>query len=29
MGPESSRGFDPFHIKPKAYVEEEEVTEDE
>ena len=29
MGPESSRGFDPFHIKPKAHAEEEEVAENE
>ena len=29
MGPESSRGFGPFHIKPKAHAEEEEVLEDE
>ena len=29
MGPKGSRGFGPFHIKPKSYVEEEEVSEDE
>ena len=29
MGPEGPRGFGPFHLKPKAHVEEEEVTGDE
>ena len=29
MGPEGSKGFGPFHIKPKAHVEEEEMFEDE
>ena len=29
MGPEGSRGFGPFHFKPKAHAEEEEVSEDE
>ena len=29
MGPEGPRGFDLFHLKPKAHVEEEEVPRDE
>ena len=29
MGPEGPKGFDPFHLKPKAHVEEEEVIGDE
>ena len=29
MGPEGPRGFDPFHPKPKAHAEEEEVSGDE
>ena len=29
MGPEGPRGFGPFHLKPKAHVEEEEVPGDE
>ena len=29
MGSKSSRGFSPFHFKPKAHAEEEEVPEDE
>ena len=29
VGPKGSRGFGPFHIKPKSYAEEEEVFEDE
>ena len=29
MGVEGSRGFGPFHLKPKAHAEEEEVSEDE
>ena len=29
MGPEGPRGFGLFHLKTKAYVEEEEVTGDE
>ena len=29
MGPEGSRGFGPFHFKPKAHAEEEEVPKDE
>ena len=29
MGLEGSRGFGPFHFKPKAHAEEEEVPEDE
>ena len=29
VGPEGSRGFDPFHFKPKAHAEEEEVPKDE
>ena len=29
MGPEGSRGFDPFCFKIKAHAEEEEVPEDE
>ena len=29
MGPEGSRDFGPFHFKPKAYAEEEEMPEDE
>ena len=29
MGPEGFRDFSPFHFKPKAHVEEEEVPEDE
>ena len=29
VGPEGSRGFGPFHLKPKAYAEEEEVPGDE
>ena len=29
VGPEGSRGFGPFHFKPKAHVEEEEMPEDE
>ena len=28
MGPEGSRGFGPFHFKPKAHAEEEEVSKD-
>ena len=28
MGPKGSRGFGPFHFKPKAHAEEEEVFED-
>ena len=28
-GPEGPRGFGPFHLKPKAHVEEEEVSGDE
>ena len=28
MGPKGSRGFGPFHFKPKAHVEEEEVSEE-
>ena len=27
VGSEGSRGFGPFHFKPKTYVEEEEVPE--
>ena len=29
MGPEGPRGFNPFHLKPKAHAEEEEVLGDE
>ena len=29
MGPEGPRGFGPFHPKPKAHAEEEEVPRDE
>ena len=29
MGLEGSRGFGPFHFKPKTHAEEEEVPEDE
>ena len=29
MEPEGSKGFGPFHFKPKAHAEEEEVPEDE
>ena len=29
MGPEGPRGFGPFHLKPKAHAEEEEVPGDE
>ena len=29
MGPEGPRGFGPFHLKPKAHVDEEEVPGDE
>ena len=29
VGPKGSRGFDPFHIKPKSYAKEEEVFEEE
>ena len=29
VGPEGSRGFGPFHFKPKAHAEEEEVLGDE
>ena len=29
MGPEGPRGFGPFHPKPKAHAEEEEVPGDE
>ena len=29
VGPEGPRGFGPFHLKPKAHVEEEEVPGDE
>ena len=29
VGSEGSRGFGPFHLKPKAYAEEEEVPRDE
>ena len=29
VGPEGPRGFGPFHLKPKAHAEEEEVPEDE
>ena len=29
VGPEGSRGFGPFHRKPKAYAEEEKVSRDE
>ena len=25
VGPKSSKGFGPFHLKPKAHAEEEEV----
>ena len=28
VGPEGSRGFGPFHLKPKAHAEEEEVLRD-
>ena len=28
MGPKGSRGFGPFHFKPKAHTEEEEVPEE-
>ena len=29
VGPEGSRGFGPFHLKPKAHAEEEEMSRDE
>ena len=29
VGPEGPRGFGPFHLKPKAHTEEEEVPGDE
>ena len=29
VGLEGSRGFDPFHLKPKAHAEEEEVPGEE
>ena len=29
VGSEGSRGFDPFHLKPKAHVEEEEMPRNE
>ena len=29
VGPKGSRGFGPFHIKPKSYAKEEEVFEEE
>ena len=29
VGPKGSRGFSPFHLKPKAHAEEEEVPENE
>ena len=29
VGPEGSRGFGPFHLKPKAHTEEEKVPRDE
>ena len=29
VGPEGSRGFGPFHLKPKAHTEEEKVPKDE
>ena len=29
VGPEGSRGFGPFHFKPKAHAEKKEVPEDE
>ena len=29
VGPEGSRGFGPFHLKPKAHAEEKEVPGDE
>ena len=29
VGPEGFRGFGPFHLKPKAHAEEEEVSGDE
>ena len=29
VGPEGPRGFGPFHLKPKAHAEEEEVSGDE
>ena len=29
VGPEGPRGFGPFHLKPKAHAEEEEVPGDE
>ena len=29
VGPEGPRGFNPFHLKPKAHAEEEEVPNDE
>ena len=29
VGPKGSKGFGPFHFKPKVYAEEEEVLEDE
>ena len=29
VGPEGSRGFGPFHLKPKSHAEEEEVPGDE
>ena len=29
MGPKGSRGFGPFHFKPKAHAEEKKAPEDE
>ena len=29
VGPKGSKGFGPFHFKPKGYTKEEEVPEDE
>ena len=29
VGPKGSKGFSPFHFKPKVHAEEEEVPEDE
>ena len=29
VGSEGSRGFDPFHLKPKTHVEEEEMPRNE
>ena len=29
VGPEGSKGFGPFHFKPKAHTKEEEMPEDE